>query len=134
MDPDRTHACLVLPRLCMPTIPGNAVYPVISRRPLYANAFQDIGTTTPFLNRRSFKILLFVLLIVSLIMFAVNVVIALVMIFAVLLSYGGSFIKIVKATSKAGFSVGYLVFGIQGSALLIYVISFLTAISRSGTS
>lgn len=97
------------------------------------NAFQDIETMTPFLKRRSFKILLFVLLIVSLIMFSVNVSIALVMLFAVLLSYGGSFINIVKAT-KAGFSASSLVFGIQGSALLIYVVSFLTAISTSGTN
>lgn len=126
MDPDLTRACLVLPRLCTPTMPGNIVYP-ISRRPLNTYAFQDIETTMPFLKGRSYKILLFVLLIVALSMFAVNVAIALVMIFAVLLSYGGSFIHIAKA-AKAGFSVGYLVFGIQGSAILIYLVSFFVAV------
>jgi len=107
--------------------------PDLPRRPLAANAFRDLAGMTPFLKRRSFKIGLFVLLIVALGILAVNVAAALAMIFAVLFSFGTSYCSLAK-TAKTGTSAGYTVLASQGSAGLIYVISLLVVISQSMTS
>lgn len=104
-----------------------------SRRPLAANAFRDLAGVTPFLKRRSYKIGLFLLLIVALSILAVNVAAALAMIVSVLFSFGTSYCSIAK-TVKTGTSASNAFLASQGLAGLIYVISFLVVISQSTSS
>lgn len=122
--PAPVWSCPVVIRYSMPEIP---------RRPLAANAFRDLAGMTLFLKRRTYKIMMFLLLIVALSILAVNVAAALAMIFAVLFSFGSSYCSLAK-TAKTGASAGYALLASQGLAGLVYVISLLFVISQSMTS